>query len=276
MSLATLTRLAYGYDMPDDQPSPLAPERPARGMRTDAVYNFGPGNGRRVRGGPDWVRSELYTIEAVAAGPADAQTMSRPMLRALLERRFGLKVHIETEQIPAFELTVAPGGHKMREGRCTLSKTPPVGGVPANRGMTVGEVAGLQRMALDAIRRGETPTDICNTLGSLLNGPNKLLIGVATPLQTFFGMVNEPIINRTGIPATARFNYLLEYFPDDSLSAGGKSLLGGIQIASDPSAVPRAPGFFTALEVQLGLKLVPARAPYEFVVIDQVERPSPN
>ena len=31
------------------------------------------------------------------------------MLRDLLERRFQLKVHIETEQIPAWAMTVAPG-----------------------------------------------------------------------------------------------------------------------------------------------------------------------
>jgi uncharacterized protein (TIGR03435 family) len=33
---------------------------------------------------------------------------------------------------------------------------------------------------------------------------------------------------------------------------------------------------FTALEDQRGLKLEPARAPREFIVIDRVERPSPN
>ena len=37
-----------------------------------------------------------------------------PMLRALLERRFQLKAHVETEQIPAFALTVAKGGLKIK------------------------------------------------------------------------------------------------------------------------------------------------------------------
>jgi uncharacterized protein (TIGR03435 family) len=49
-----------------------------------------------------------------------------------------------------------------------------------------------------------------------------------------------------------------------------------MQIASDPSAVPRAPGIFTALEEQLGLRLERIRAPRDFIVIDQVERPAPN
>jgi len=33
---------------------------------------------------------------------------------------------------------------------------------------------------------------------------------------------------------------------------------------------------FAAVEAQLGLTLEPAKAPREFIVIDRVERPSPN
>jgi hypothetical protein len=40
--------------------------------------------------------------------------------------------------------------------------------------------------------------------------------------------------------------------------------------------VPLAPTIFVALEEQLGVKLEPAQTPREFIVIDAVERPSPN
>jgi uncharacterized protein (TIGR03435 family) len=110
LTLATLIRTAYGVG-----PALIS----GRGMRVDVVYGLGVENGVRVRGGPEWVRTQPYTIEAVAGGPADAETMRGPMLRALLERRFGLKVHVETEQIPAVALTIAPGGLKMKEGTCT-------------------------------------------------------------------------------------------------------------------------------------------------------------
>jgi uncharacterized protein (TIGR03435 family) len=43
-----------------------------------------------------------------------------------------------------------------------------------------------------------------------------------------------------------------------------------------PADVPRAATIFTAIEEQLGLKLEPARAPRDFIVIDRVERPSPD
>jgi len=48
-----------------------------------------------------------------------------------------------------------------------------------------------------------------------------------------------------------------------------------VQVAGDPSSVPGAPGLFTALE-QLGLRLVPARLPSEFIVIDRVEGLTPD
>jgi hypothetical protein len=63
------------------------------------VYGLGVEDGLRVRGGPDWVRSDRYSIDAVAEDAADAARCRGPMLRALLEERFNLKAHIETEQI---------------------------------------------------------------------------------------------------------------------------------------------------------------------------------
>ena len=129
LTLATIIRTAYGGGLQDGPLKP-PPGRPivvvARGVGPDprsfagasamsfGTYFLGVEDGARVRGGPDWVRSALYTIEAVAAGAADAQTMRGPMLRALLERRFGLKVHVGTEQFPVPQLTVAPGGRTIR------------------------------------------------------------------------------------------------------------------------------------------------------------------
>jgi hypothetical protein len=111
MTLATLIRTALEY-------GPVELEfmgggdgrRAGRGMRFEAVYGLGVEDGQRVRGGPDWVREARYTIEAVGDGQATAEMMRGPMLRDLLERRFQLKAHIASEQIPAYQLVVGPGG----------------------------------------------------------------------------------------------------------------------------------------------------------------------
>jgi uncharacterized protein (TIGR03435 family) len=44
-------------------------------------------------------------------------------------------------------------------------------------------------------------------------------------------------------------------------------------LLADP---PRAPSIFTALQEQLGLRLEPAEAPSEVIVIESIDRPKPN
>ena len=297
LTLATIIRTAYGGGLQDGPLKP-PPGRPivvvARGVGPDprsfagasamsfGTYFLGVEDGARVRGGPDWVRSALYTIEAVAAGAADAQTMRGPMLRALLERRFGLKVHVETEQFPVPQLTVAPGGLKMKEGTCTPdpSPAPAPGDKASERPRLRAELwtwcAGISTRR-DAVRRSRSAE-----CALAMNGPNLVIVvnGFRAPEidVVLSRLLDAPIVNRTGIPDTASFSFVLEFVPDDSL---GREYLkqvasGDRQIADDPSTVPRAPGIVTALEEQLGLRLERVRAPREFIVIDQVERPSPN
>ena len=265
LSPATLVRTAYGY-----APGTFFGNGGrGRGMRTDVVYGLGVEDGLRVRGGPDWARNEFYTIEAVAAGPADAETMRGSMLRALLERQFGLKVHIETEQIPARALTIAPGGLKMKEGTCT---GPAEVAVPQPAPVGTVSTVDMVRKNLDAARRGATTVSPCGYYGAA-NGPNLIFVGAGAGLPAIGGPGGAPVINRTGIPDTTRFNYVLEYLPD---ATSGIQVRPGMQISGDSSSVLPAPPVEIALEQQLGLRLEPAEAPREYIVIDAIERPSPN
>ncbi len=76
-----------------------------------------------LQGGPDWIDSERYTIDAKPESPQTRAMMNGPMLQALLEDRFKLKIHRESKEVPVYALVVAKGG-------ATLSATKPGGCTP--------------------------------------------------------------------------------------------------------------------------------------------------
>ncbi|MEI9969275.1 MAG: TIGR03435 family protein [Terracidiphilus sp.] len=67
------------------------------------------------------------------------------------------------------------------------------------------------------------------------------------------------VIDKTGL--TDRYDFDLHWTPDDT--PADSALVGG-------------PSIFTAVQEQLGLKLEPASAPVEVLVIDSAKQPSPN
>ncbi len=312
MTPATLIRTAYGYVSVDQEVETRSvnPEGPGR-MRpisAGSVYGAPPEDGRRVRGGPDWVRTEAYTIEAVAVeldpkndvcaprggrtmppspnGPcnsANAAAMSGPMLRALLERRFGLKAHIVTEQATAYNLVIAPGGLKMKEGTCTLAVNVEVFfDVPRAQGDAASRrTVDVARRNLDAARRGDATTGLCGT-GIAYNGPNRVIVGAGAQPgfeRLLRGILGAPVTDRTGIPNGKRFNYALEFLRDEQTKNPFSRNLPAevdMQIAADPSSVPPAPNLFTAVEQQLGLRLEPVQVPRDYIVIDAIRRLEPN
>jgi uncharacterized protein (TIGR03435 family) len=273
MTIATLIRTAYGYRAADLDFEAGGKPLP---MEVGTVYGLGAEDGRRVRGGPDWVRSERYTIEAVAGTGVvpTAETMRGPMLRRLLEKRLQLNVHIETEQVPAFALTVAKGGLKVKPaGPGACEPLPGREGAPLMWGYP-GSVMTPPRTLAD-VRRGQKPS--CGMWGGP-NGPNMVVLGGDVPLESLiltlgFNLGGVRIIDRTGV--TDRFNYVLEFVVDENAPGlpGARAFRAR---GADASDVPPASTIFTALEEQLGLKLESTRAPREFILIDRVERPSAN
>jgi len=64
----------------------------------------------------------------------------------------------------------------------------------------------------------------------------------------------------------------------DKTGLGTKTFLYGLKWTSDSQngIAAGAPSIFTALEEQLGLKLVPATDQVEVLVIDHIEKPTPG
>lgn len=75
----------------------------------------------QVSGGPGWIDSDRFTLEAKAESPADKNQL-RQMLQTLLRDRFGLGIHRETKEMPVYTLTIAKSGlkvHELKEGTPT-------------------------------------------------------------------------------------------------------------------------------------------------------------
>jgi bla regulator protein blaR1 len=68
----------------------------------------------QLSGEPDWFRSRLYSIDAVASAPASPDQMTL-MLRAVLADRFQLKFRQDDRDMQVYALEVAPGGPKFKE-----------------------------------------------------------------------------------------------------------------------------------------------------------------
>ena len=67
----------------------------------------------QVAGGPRWLASDTFDIDAKAATPAQSEEL-RQMLQTLLGDRFQLRVRLQTKEEPTYALIVAPGGSKVR------------------------------------------------------------------------------------------------------------------------------------------------------------------
>jgi uncharacterized protein (TIGR03435 family) len=206
-----------------------------------------------ISGGPGWVESERFDVDAKVAGPdVDAlkklsPEQRRPMLQSALADRFKLKVHTETKQLPVYELVVAKGGSKLKEA--APDDTYPNG----IKGPDGTSRAGMMRMGPGQLTgQGITMSSLVNLLSSQLQ---------------------RTVIDKTGL--TAKYDLELNWTPEqgsDSMFKGADSSQQRTDAASDSSG----PSIFTALQEQLGLRLQSAKGPVETLVIDHVEMPSEN
>jgi uncharacterized protein (TIGR03435 family) len=217
-----------------------------------------PARGISIEGGPAWTESDLYAIEAEADGAPGEDVMRGPMMQALLEDRFHLKIHRETREIPVYVLTVAKGGPKLRpfvEGSCT-------------------------EHAPGAARPGPDEKPWCGTGGmrTVRNGRNVTWDEVGASFlnfASFFGIIlDRPVIDKTGITGT--FDFHLEFAPDETTAGIASPFAPDSSLSGAPSDPAGAPSIFTAFQQQLGLKLEAGKGPSEVLVIDHIERPSEN
>ncbi|HET9467053.1 MAG TPA: TIGR03435 family protein [Vicinamibacterales bacterium] len=204
--------------------------------------------GFQIDGGPSWVRSDRFEIEARTAGPASAGEV-RGMFRSLLADRFRLMVRLEARTMPVYELVAARGGLKiapLKDGEC----------------ITLNEK--MRPIPMDLAK----PTYICGGVRrKVVTLPPERMdrieaggIAMSWLVDMLADDVGRTVIDRTGF--TEPFNLLLDFAPHRDLAVD--------------SGASSAPTIFTAIEEQLGLRLRATTGPVDVVVIERVERPSEN
>jgi len=211
----------------------------------------------RILGGPDWIGSERYNIDAKASGEFHFAPGGPPkdmllMLRSLLEDRFKLVAHRETREMPVFELVLArkdgklgPGLHRSTVDCAALAAAAQGGAPPPPR------------------QPNEAPP--CRLMG----GPARTIASAVTMQQLAANLSNHLgrfVIDKTGL--TDGFDFNLAWTPDQMPTSAPPP---GI-----PPVDPNGPTLVTALQEQLGLKVQPAKGPVEVLVIDSVQHPTPD
>lgn len=205
----------------------------------------------QVTGGPDWIDSDRYNIDAKGQPPSAVNLAYRDLqlqrLQTLLRDRFQLTIHRETKELPIYVLTVAKGGPKLHPPDC------------------------IQRPPGDyTIAPGKTSWAYCGLLG----GGNGGIQASSTTMADFANWLSNPlsrtVVDKTGI--NGEFQIHLTYTPD--LPAVPSPDAAGPSLADGAAAADLRPDIFAAIEEQLGLKLNSAKGPVEVITIDHVERPS--
>ena len=120
-----------------------------------------------------------------------------------------------------------------------------------------------------------TPSQIKGTLPGFGASPGTggltlhLVNGTMGDFTSFLQMLvlDKPVVDQTGI--TGRFDNNITFTPDQTQFNGQPPKL-------PPADVPDAPDLFTAIQQQLGLKLAAEKIAVDVIVIDHVEKPSPN
>ena len=221
-----------------------------------------------IVGAPGWINSDRYSIRAKPPEglPLSALTV---MLVNLLKDRFQLATHLETRELPIFHLVIA---------RADARLGPELKATPAECQATIAERLAAAKAAAAGRAGGPLPP-----LPSL-PGPNdplpcgfaRITPGIAAGsgrtiaqiVPTIADLVGRPVIDKTGL--TGLYDFSIKYAPDGRYAGAFVPPPG----ASTPPVDPDAPGFTTALQEQLGLKLESTRGPVEVLVIDKFEKPT--
>jgi uncharacterized protein (TIGR03435 family) len=190
-----------------------------------------------VQGGPDWVHTERFDVEAAGDNPpALSETDLHRMMQGLLADRFKLKLHRDPRETRGYALVPANTAPKL---------------VPARDKTVTGR---------DRVRQ------VSPALGVIRLSAQNVSMAAFSELLSTFGI--GPVVDMTNIQGTYDFSF--KYGADSVSGAGRKAELAPTVEKGG------APSIFKAIREELGLELRSQKVRMDYLVIDSVEQPSEN
>ena len=190
----------------------------------------------QIVGGPDWIRNDRWDIEAKADGVEGR--LSRTDRNTMLQSLIADRFHLEAHQ----------------------------------------ESRRAQIYALEVSKGGPKLVEHTGTDQEFRPGPGGTLRvkkgGTAALAAYLSRQLAREVLDKTNLKR--EYDYTLEWTPEpgeggpESIGQAPTTLLGA------PTPPENGPTIFTALQVQLGLRLVSRKGPVRVLVVDSVAKPSPN
>jgi uncharacterized protein (TIGR03435 family) len=243
--------------------------------------------------GPDWMKTERFDIEATM--PEGASKDDAPgMLRALLEDRFKLAAHKDTEEHKVLALLVGKNGPKLKESTTVAQPVDPDAPLKPNEVVMDGPEGPIRisrnsdgSMVFDLGKRGKvTQTIDAQNQAVRLDSSMVTMTGFAETLSTILApMGGQLVVDMTGLKGNYEVAMEISFAdlmamarsqgdappppPGDAANAGAASAAAstGPATASDPGAS----SIYQSVK-QLGLELEERKAPVEELIVDHVEK----
>jgi uncharacterized protein (TIGR03435 family) len=217
-----------------------------------AEGRFNPSASVRISGGPGWIDTERFQIDATSEIPRSSGTMNGPMLRALLEDRFHLVIRREVEETPVYALTVNRGARP---------------GIPRSSHNCVA----FDPEHPPLIEPGKPLPVVCGMAAVTDKGWNARGVTMRRFAELLSDYADRKLIDRTGL--SGEFDIHLDLSPSDL----GHPPLNPAEQDKEPT---RDPGeVFATLRAQvrkLGLRIESAKARTESLRIQSAEKPGPD
>jgi uncharacterized protein (TIGR03435 family) len=211
----------------------------------------------QVVGGPGWLASDRYQIDAKSDANVTRAQMSL-MVQSLLEERFGLKTHPDSKEQTVFALVPSRNGLKLplpKQDTCTDSP-----------GDAASEWTGTGRIT--APGEGEAAKPRCGSAEVSLRGGAQIKGGkIAMPelARVLSTLVGRGVIDKTEYKEV--FDIQLQFVPDDMTPS---------MPPPPPNSGIEGESIARALQQQLGLRLETTKGQVQVIVVDRAQRPSAN